>query len=258
MNKKIIFGGLIGLLLIIIGGVYFFVYSKSPQGVATGNSLDWCKSKELSASIANSSPDPDPIPKENVAGLVQEVISYAQLASQRAEKQGVSISQSEFCALQIVETNATVKYTEEYSKTDMSLPPKLPPVSVVELTKYIGNDRATVVLGYQNQEADSSNKDVSAKAIIASASFGIHSCILQKENRILEPKSNQVLCQHGATPQSIEMWGDLDGIGGKWGGCDFQVTRNTDGVISDVHYCASLPSGIQAVCTLNRCSYEGQ
>ncbi len=249
MDKKIIFAGLIGALIIILGGLYFFIFSKSNQGVATtDDSSDWCKSKELSKSQAGDSSDPDlAIPKENIPGLVQEAAYYAQLASQEAEKKGVKISQSEFCALYIA-------MDDSRSEGVTSL---LYNVTVAGLAKYIGNDRATIVLDYQRREAAVSG-DVSAKATMAYSVSAIRRCILEKENRVLEPKSNQPLCQKSQqNSQNTALWGDLELIGGKWGGCDFQVIRNADGTVSDVQYCAVLPSGIQAVCTLSRCSYGG-
>lgn len=256
-NKKIIFGVLIGLLVVIIGGFYFFTtYSKSSQGAAVGISPDWCKSKELSESISH--PDLG-IPQENIAGLVKESVAYAQLASQQAEKQGVKISQSEFCALQILETKTSIESSKEYMNTNQSTSLKVPLVDVVELAQYIGNDRAAIVLDYQNREIASSGKDASAKAVIASASAGIHGCVLEKTNRVLEPKSGYPICQTSQqNSQNAALWGDLEKVGGTWGGCIFKVNRNADGIISDVQFCATLPSGIQAVCTLNRCSYGGQ
>lgn len=261
MNKKLLFGGLIGSFLVIMGGLYFFVSSKSPQGIEASNSSDWCKSKEFSKSVevvlregASLGPN-DFVPQELFDANVKQSIAYIQLASQEAEKQGVKISQSELCALHIAmqeRMSADLK-SGNFSLTESNFP------SVAELAKYIGNDRATIVLNNQNQKITSSDKDADAKEIIILTPFSIRACILDKMNRVLEPQSSHPICQtREQNSQNTALWGDLEKVGGKWGGCPFQVKRNADGVISDIQYCATLPSGIQAVCTLNRCSYDGQ
>lgn len=280
MGKKsyILFWVFVLLFVIIVGGYYFFVSSKPFQGTLETDSINWCESEELAQGIANTG-----IPAENIPLLVKGITASAKSAEQQAEKQGVQISQSEFCALNIVQTKISVQFGDEVAREakraaenakinsptspNHALQPYAfsnpPSPSAADLEKYIGNDRAIIVLNYLNRELESQTqdtnlkaKDASAKSILFSAASGIRNCILEKTNRVLEPRSNQVLCQSNQENSQTILWGDIEKIDGSWGGCDFQVTRNAEGLVSDIKYCATLPSGIHAACTLKDCVYE--
>jgi hypothetical protein len=266
-----------GVFIVLILGAFIavVVFKKkpisspniSPVSVTSDSEKDWClqfikKGTELTSQEfpAFGFQEMDAAQQEEYTkNKTLEVENIFEKEVQRAKEGGVLLTKSDLCAHSLATFDLLGK---NKNLPAVSNEPSVNPYEVRsgDLEKYLDPERTKVVIAWFGRNAQEGR----VKGLVqASRRNIVDRCIYDSHNRILPPQSGGRECEYADPAYNgtakDDFWGKLEEFGGTWGGCDFMVTRDSTGAVSDFRYCATLPSGKVMTCTKSDiyCSFPG-